>query len=416
MVPKGWNKSTLSEIGKWSGGGTPSKAIDAYWTNGTIPWVSPKDMKLKYLSDAEDYITEEAVSNSSTKLYPAGSVLLVTRSGILRKEVPVAIALCPVAVNQDLKVFNPNEKVNSEFLANFLWCYNQRLLSYCAKDGTTVESIDTTALMAFPIVLPPLPEQRKIAQILSTWDKVIATTERLLTNRQQQKKALMQRLLTGKQRFAGFEEEWEEVNLDKLCSKITDGAHFSPQSVISDGFPIFSVKDMSSNGLVTETARLISPDDYEVLARQNCQPQVGDVLIAKDGSILKHCFVLKNEVKGVILSSIAILRSKIHIILPDYLMYFFRLDYVKEYVARAFTTGSGVPRIVLKDFKQIKVLFPKSIDEQRKIAAFLSTADAEITTIQNQLDNLKQQKKALMQQLLTGKRRVKVDSPALATQ
>lgn len=408
MVPKGWTSALVGELCRSIvPGRNKPKRFD-----GSIPWVTTPEIQGRYIPSSvqKNYVDQDSIDEANAKIVPSGSVVIscVGELGL------VALNKEPVVLNQQLHAFVCPDYINNEYLA--YWLETKRFYMESVASKTTIPYMNKANCESIPVSYPPLPEQRKIAQILSTWDKAITTTERLLTNRQQQKKALMQRLLTGKQRFAGFEGEWEEVSLDKLCSKITDGAHFSPQTVISDGFPIFSVKDMSSNGLVTETARLISPDDYEVLARQNCQPKVGDVLIAKDGSILKHCFVVKNEVKGVILSSIAILRSKTHTILPDYLMYFFRLDYVKEYVARVFTTGSGVPRIVLKDFKQIKILFPKSIDEQRKLAAILSVTDAEITTIQNQLDNLKQQKKALMQQLLTGKRRVKVDSPALAAQ
>lgn len=252
-VPNGWTIRSLGDLGRWSGGGTPSKAITEYWENGTIPWVSPKDMRSDRISITEDYITPSAVDNSSTKLYPAGSVLVVTRSGILRRKVPVALALVPVAVNQDIKVLPSSKAISTEYVANFMWCYNETILARCAKDGTTVESIDTTSLLGFPIKLPPLPEQKKIAQILSTWDEAITTSERLLDLARQQKKALMQQLLTGKKRLLDkngvkFSGEWRTGKLNSLVGRIFGGGTPSRANPELWGgkIPWVTVKDLIS--------------------------------------------------------------------------------------------------------------------------------------------------------------------------
>src|SRR4051794_33624707 len=116
-LPPGWAEAQLSDLGSWSGGGTPSKAKAEYWTNGTIPWVSPKDMKVDVISDAEDHITDAAVSASSTHLVPSGSVLAVTRSGILRRTFPVAVTSAPVAINQDLKALRPAAGINPHYVS-----------------------------------------------------------------------------------------------------------------------------------------------------------------------------------------------------------------------------------------------------------------------------------------------------------
>src|SRR5258708_5529544 len=102
-LPRGWTRLALGEVGRWFGGGTPSKANPLFWTNGNIPWVSPKDMKCALITDSQDHITENAVSKSATNLVEAGSVLIVVRSGILQHTLPVAVAQRQVALNQDLK-------------------------------------------------------------------------------------------------------------------------------------------------------------------------------------------------------------------------------------------------------------------------------------------------------------------------
>ena len=192
-------------------------------------------------------------------------------------------------------------------------------------------------------------------------------------------------------------------NLDKICSKITDGSHYSPKSVVV-GFPMYSVKDMEETRFKKNSARNISKSDYEKLVKQNCKPQIHDILIAKDGSILKHCFVIKKNIEAVILSSIAILRPNLDYVFPEFIKYYLCQNYIKKYIAKVFTTGSGVPRIVLKDFKKIKLLLPP-LPEQRKIAKILGCWDRAIETCEKLIATTKQQKQALMQQLLTAKKR-----------
>jgi type I restriction enzyme, S subunit len=107
----------MGEVGRWIGGGTPSKANSQFWTGGTIPWVSPKDMKSDVITDAQDHITDEAVANSATNLIDASSVLVVVRSGILQHTLAVAVTQRVVALNQDLKAVKPRNNVCAEYLA-----------------------------------------------------------------------------------------------------------------------------------------------------------------------------------------------------------------------------------------------------------------------------------------------------------
>lgn len=203
--PKDWKKCDLGELGKWCGGGTPSKDKPEFWKDGDIPWVSPKDFCSQKLFKSKDLITKLGVENSSTKLVPKGTILCVTRSGILRHRFPVAMAKVDLAINQDLKALIVKDSVDKDFVLQvFLWL-EKKLLFMTSKVGTTVESIDFDALKNFLILLPPLPEQKKIAQILSTWDKAIEKTEKLIEAKTKLKKGLMQQLLTGKMRFPEFD-------------------------------------------------------------------------------------------------------------------------------------------------------------------------------------------------------------------
>lgn len=161
-LPEGWAWARLGDLGIWTGGGTPSKSNSEYWENGTIPWVSPKDMKVHVIGETEDTITEAALAESAAKLVSPGSVLMVMRSGILRHSFPVAVTDRPVALNQDLRALTPHEWVLPEYVARFLSRASHAILDACSKDGTTVNSIDTKGLAKFPVPIAPLAEQRRI--------------------------------------------------------------------------------------------------------------------------------------------------------------------------------------------------------------------------------------------------------------
>jgi len=161
-IPDSWTWVRLSDLGTWRGGGTPSKARPEFWTNGTIPWVSPKDMKIDRIKDAEDHITEEAVASSATNLIDAGAVLVVTRSGILERTLPVAVTEVAIALNQDLKALSPHKGIAPGYLAAALHRFEKEILHSCSKSGTTVASIEFPSLLGFELPIAPTAEQKRI--------------------------------------------------------------------------------------------------------------------------------------------------------------------------------------------------------------------------------------------------------------
>ena len=201
-IPAAWKLVPLKELGVWSGGGTPSKAKPEYWTNGSIPWVSPKDMKTEHITDSEDHITKAAVEESTAKLIPAGSVLVVTRSGILSHTLPVAVTTLPVTVNQDLKAITLKDGVLPEYVAWALRCFAREILNTCSKQGTTVASIETAALHRFEIPLAPLDQQKRIvAEIekqFSRLDEAVANLKRVKANLKRYKAAVLKAAVEGR--------------------------------------------------------------------------------------------------------------------------------------------------------------------------------------------------------------------------
>jgi type I restriction enzyme S subunit len=183
----------LRDLGDWSGGNTPSKENAAYWSDGTIPWVSPKDMKVDEITSSEDRVTEAALKQGRVSMVPEGSVLVVTRSGILSHTLPVAVTKTPVTINQDLKALTPKAGVLPKYVAHALRGASRRILKQCSKHGTTVASIETNALLDFEIPLVDLDEQRRIvAEIekqFSRLDEAVANLKRVKANLKRYKEA-----------------------------------------------------------------------------------------------------------------------------------------------------------------------------------------------------------------------------------
>ena len=166
-LPEGWTIKKLNEIGTWKGGGTPSKARKDFWEKGSILWVSPKDMKSQKITNTIDKITLDAINNSSTKLIPKGSILFVVRSGILRRTLPVALTTSNVTVNQDIQGLTPNE-ILPEYIYWYVSAKNDDIRKTCSKDGTTVESIDSTLLKNYSIPICSKEEQQIIVDELES--------------------------------------------------------------------------------------------------------------------------------------------------------------------------------------------------------------------------------------------------------
>ncbi|WP_235338424.1 restriction endonuclease subunit S [Paenibacillus wulumuqiensis] len=207
-IPEEWEIQSLRNIGSWSGGGTPSKQNLAYWVQKPgLLWVSPKDMYSDIITDSEDYITEEASKDKGLKILAPGTILFVTRSGILRNRVPISMAGKKLTINQDLKSLTLYENINNKFIFYLLQSFNEKIRKSCVKIGTTVESIDFNSLKEFKIPIPSLDEQYNISSIIEEFYKKINIENNQLSKLRLLKKGLMQSLLTGKVRVNVDESE-----------------------------------------------------------------------------------------------------------------------------------------------------------------------------------------------------------------
>jgi len=252
--------------------------------------------------------------------------------------------------------------------------------------GSKVYGISKGNIQKFKIVLPPLPEQQKIANILNTWDKAIAAQEKLITQKQALKKGLMQQLLTGKKRFAGFEGEWEEVKIKDLfeMSAARDmlTEHFNNVRTEKHKFPVYS-NALTNKGLYGY---------YDFF-----QYESNKITVTARGSL--GCAIPRfDKFNGI--GRLLILAPKIEL----------DLKYVSEYInnaIRIFVESTGVPQLTSPQFSNYKLKIPK-VSEQRRISKVLASIDIEIDCLKNEKRMYTKQKQGLMQQLLTGETRVKI--------
>jgi type I restriction enzyme S subunit len=247
--------------------------------------------------------------------------------------------------------------------------------------------LDTESIKSFPVNLPSLGEQKKIAQILSIWDKAIVATEQLLANSRQQKRALMQKLLSGKMRFPGFSGEWKIAEFEDLFRVTNDKkAQVKSSDYLEVGItPIVdqgqkAIAGYTNNDSVYEDVPVIIFGDHTRIVKWVNFP----FALGADGTQ-----VIKTK-------------SRINLKFGYYL------------IVNADLPNLGYSRH-MREMKEKDFKYPVEIEEQQKIALVLTTADHEIETLQQKLACLKQEKKALMQQLLTGKRRVIVPESSPTT-
>ncbi|MFI3191176.1 MAG: restriction endonuclease subunit S [Methylococcales bacterium] len=198
------------------------------------------------------------------------------------------------------------------------------------------------------------------------------------------------------------QEDWEEVTLGDITTRITDGAHLSP-STVENGFPMASVKDMHQWGINIESCRKISESDFNELVRNDCRPLKNDIIIAKDGSYLKHVFVAENDLDVVILSSIAILRpnEKYH---PLLLATFLKMSSTREDLENI-VTGAVIPRIVLKDFRKFTIILPPK-DVQEKALNIIEPIYLKCWRNVAQIQTLETIRDNLLPKLMSGEVRV----------
>lgn len=385
ILPNGWE---VKELGK-----VCSKITDGTHDTPTpvesgVPFLTAIHVKENFIDFENCYFLDEEVHQEIyRRCNPEnGDVLMVNiGAGV------ATTALVNVDYEFSLKnvaLLKPNNKILSGQFLNYYQNYTKPKLTSSLLNGGAQPFLSLKQIQKLKIILPPLPEQIAIAALLSTWDTAIQKTTTLIAKKELQKKGLMQKLLSGKGKG------WEEKRVSEIGTVVTGNTpNMSKKEYYGNDFCWATALDF--NGVYIEKTNVKLSEQGKNVSR-----------FVPKGTVLITCIasIGKNAIAGIEMA----FNQQINGIIPnenfnsEFIYYLFEnsLHKLKE------VAGAGaVPIINKSNFEGIKLKFPK-IEEQTQIAQILQTADQEISLLKSKAEKLKEQKKGLMQQLLTGKKRL----------
>lgn len=372
-LPSGWRVVKLGEIGKIVNGLTYSP--ENVSNNGLLVLRSSNISDNSIVLNNDD-VYVKGISKFNKTL--ENDILICVRNGsknLIGKSALITEKYKDLAFGAFMAIFRSNYNL---FLIHIF--KTNTFFKQVKNDlGATINSINNSNLLNFKIPLPPLDEQEKIAEILSTWDEAINLTINLIESKKQFKKALMQNLLTAKIRFPQFQDEWKEIRLAETCRKINSNLTLNNLSS-NHKFPTYD-----ANGLVGYS-------DFFAFNREY-------ITIVKDGAGVGRVRLVNGMTNFISTMMGIINRENSNIVFLNYIF--------KSINFNKFITGSTIPHIYFKNYSNIIIKLP-NLNEQQKIAEVLTACDDEINLLNLKLENLKKQKQGLMQKLLSGNIRTKV--------
>lgn len=383
-LPPKWIETTLGELGDWRGGTTPSKRNPAYWEDGTIPWVSPKDMKSDILGDAIDKITTRALADGVAAMVPEGSLLIVMRSGILAHSVPVAVAGAEVAINQDIKALIPAEGVDAGFVADQLRARAPELLAHAGKAGTTVESLVLERLKTFRVRLAPAGEQARITRRLSearTRTKIaLEQTQRLTRAVADIRDSLGDRMARGRLTTSGLADgqTGEQVRLDQLL--VEPGRTGLSIKGRLDPPGVRALRLSALRGPIVDMAdvRYLPTDEERTkhLALRN-----GDVLISRGSgsrALVSRASRVHKVTEHTIFPDTSFrVRLDADRILPEWFVIVWNAPVTRAAFEGRIRTTAGIWKVGWRDLREVRLRIP-SLDEQRDAIEAYRAASARL--------------------------------------
>ncbi len=398
-IPEGWSVKKISDLGNVVSGGTPDTNNPEYW-DGNVLWVTPSEVSTlsnRFISNTERKITEKGLKESSAKLLPINSLIICTRATIG----DCCINKVPMCTNQGFK--NIIVKNNNVDFLYYLITKNKNELIRKACGSTFLE-ISKKDIDNLKFAIPPLPEQEKIARILGTWDEAIEKLSSLIEQKKNLKKGLMQRLLTGKTRLNGFTQPWNSILIRDFCNIKRGG---SPRPIddyltsSNDGLNWLKIGDISSDAkYIYQTENKIKTEGLS----KTTLVHSGDFILSNSMSFGRP-YIMK--IDACIHDGWLALTSIKKDVSKEFLFYLLSFSETQKKFNMC-AAGSGVRNLNKDIVGEVKIQLPPYY-EQKAIADVLSTADEEIDLLNKKLEALKEQKKGLMQQLLTGQTRVKVN-------
>lgn len=399
VIPEDWEVKRLSSFAKIQAGATPSTTIPEFW-GGDIRWMNSGELNFKKIHEVANRITEKGLKSSSTKVLPVNCVL-IGLAGQGKTRGTVAINKVELCTNQSIAAVLPNECFEPEYIYYNLDNRYKELRQLSIGDGGR-GGLNLKLIGSVKLPLPPLSEQKAVAKLLSTWDAAIDKTRQLIEQKELRKKALMQQLLTGKKRLKGFTGEWKEVRLGSVFSEILNTNNGGDHEVMTIS---------ARRGFISQNAkfnRVIAGDSlgkYKLILYHDFAYNKGNSITYKMGCIYR----LEDQESAVVPFVYICFRSTPQVC-SNFYKHWFLASGLDRQLNRIITSGArsdGLLNVNSQDFFALRVIYP-TLEEQKAIGEILQKADEELILEKQKLEQLKLQKKSLMQVLLTGKKRLKI--------
>ncbi len=417
-VPDNWSRTVLGHAVGYRSGATPSKDDVSFW-DGSIPWVSPKDMKVFRIADAEDHVSERAVRATALRVLPPGCVLMVTRGMILDHTVPIALATAPLTINQDMKALLPRRGVNPHFLAWLLVGLNAALLARVEEAAHGAKALRTEQWTKLPIALPEEREQACIAAFLdrktAVIDELIAKKERLVALLAEKRQALITQLVTkgldpsvpmkdsGIEWIGEVPSTWSVMRVRHLMADVVDCPHSTPAYDDDGPFPAIRTADIDRGRLFLATARRVSEATYRERV-ERAVPREGDILYSREGERFGLAALVPPNVQLCLAQRIMMFRAK-HDVSPTFAMWALNSDAVFQQV-RQDTVGATAPRINIPTIKDAWLACPPGREKQERVGEEITRLGGQLDVAESAIalstDRLREYRQALITAAVTG--------------
>lgn len=380
-----WELKSLGSITKWYSGGTPSKDIEDYWGNG-YPLISGASIHTDLLEESNVHITALGLQNGS-KLAPKNSILLLVRGSMLFNRIPVGIAQKDLAFNQDVKCLIPSNGVLYQFIFQWFKSKESFIKNKVTSTGIGAGKLDTDDLQNLSFFQPTEKEQTKIASFLTTIDKKISQLNEQHQLMIQYKKGVMQKIFSQEIRFKddnGKEfGEWEERILEDVSIIIMGSSPKSENyNELGIGLPLLQGNADIKN-------RKSCPRNFTTEITKECD--VGDILMSVRAPVGYVAKAMHDACIGRGIAAIRVKENNNQEFLYQYLIYM-------EDIWGRFSQGSTFDSVNSEQIKKLSLFIP-CLQEQTKIADFLTKLDDKIEKVALQLEQVKMWKKGLLQQM-----------------
>jgi type I restriction enzyme S subunit len=365
---------------------------ERYFRNGHIPWVKTLDLNNSEIRSTDEQVTQDALSETSLQVYPAGSVLVAMYGGYNQIGRTGLLAI-PAAVNQALTAIRPDpRRLSSRYLLralNFRVDHWKSVASSSRKDP----NITGRDIAEFPLPVPPLAEQEAIAEALSDADALVEALEQLLAKKRHLKQGAMQDLLTGTKRLPSFAGDWHLEPLGEIAQPRKE--RVDPRRTGANEFCV------ELEHIEQGTGRLVGYTATSEGSSLKSVFQKDDVLFGKLRAYLRKYWLADRE--GVCSTEIWVLKAKRPCLIPQFLLQLVQTDRLVQVASSAY--GTHMPRSDWNMVKNYEVWLPP-VPEQAAIVAILSDMDAEIAALESEHAKARQLKQGMTQELLTGKIRL----------